>query len=116
MSKNTRPQESPDPIESGIYVEPRIYVASLSDYNNGHLHGSWISASQTPERIYGEIHQMLAASPSPNAEEWAIHDYEGFDPRFLAETENINTISRIAIQLVQCRGAPPEFSDNRDFT
>jgi hypothetical protein len=28
---------------------PRIYVASLSDYNNGVLHGRWIDASSDPE-------------------------------------------------------------------
>lgn len=93
MDRHTGPPESPDP------VEPRIYVASLSDYNNGHLHGRWIKAAQPPERIYDEIHQMLATSPSPNTEEWAIHDHEGFDPLPLAETESIDTTSRIAMQL-----------------
>lgn len=92
MDGHTGPQESLDP------VEPRIYVASLSDYNNGHLHGCWIRAAQPPERIYDEIHQMLAASPSPSAEEWAIHDHEGFGPLSL-DAESIDAISRIAFQL-----------------
>ena len=28
--------------------EPRIYVACLAAYNNGHLHGAWIDAAQEP--------------------------------------------------------------------
>ena len=97
MDGQTGQQGSPDS------VEPRIYVASLSDYNNGHLHGRWISAAQDPDLIYDEIHQMLATSPSPQAEEWAIHDYEGFTPHDICETEDIPTIARIAMEIVQQR-------------
>lgn len=64
-------------------MTPRIYVASLSDYNNGILHGSWIDADQNADMIQEEIDEMLASSPTAKkygepAEEWAIHDYEGF--------------------------------------
>jgi antirestriction protein len=58
--------------------EPRIYVACLAAYNNGYLHGVWIDAAQEPWSIYDEVKAMLAASPVAGAEEWAIHDYEGF--------------------------------------
>ena len=91
--------------ESPDHVDPRIYVASLSDYNNGHLHGRWIAAAQAPERIYEEIHQMLATSPTLGAEEWAIHDYEGFAPHEICETEDISTISQIAAEIAQHRSA-----------
>ena len=37
---------------------PRIYVASLSDYNAGHLHGRWIDADQDPDAIREEIAAM----------------------------------------------------------
>ncbi|MXW76076.1 MAG: antirestriction protein ArdA [Acidimicrobiaceae bacterium] len=88
----------PEQHEPLDHVEPRIYVASLSDYNNGHLHGRWIAAAQSPQRIYEEIHQMLATSPTLGAEEWAIHDYEGFAPHEIYETEDISTISQFATQ------------------
>ena len=39
---------------------------------------------------------MLARSPMPGAEEWAIHDYEGFGPLRLGEYEDLGTISQIA--------------------
>lgn len=42
---------------------PRIYVASLSDYNAGTLHGEWIDATQELDDIWAEINAMLAASP-----------------------------------------------------
>ena len=51
---------------------PRIYVACLAAYNNGRLHGAWIDAT-TPDEIRTEVRAMLAASPEPDAEEWAIH-------------------------------------------
>lgn len=57
-------------------MTPRIYVASLSDYNNGDLHGRWIDITEGVEHINEQVQQMLTASPMPGAEEWAIHDYE----------------------------------------
>jgi antirestriction protein len=53
---------------------PRIYVASLSDYNAGRLHGCWVDCDQDADSINAEIAAMLAASADPGAEEWAIHD------------------------------------------
>lgn len=58
--------------------KPRVYVACLAAYNNGRLHGEWIDAAQDADEIGEEVQKMLAASPVPFAEEWAIHDYEGF--------------------------------------
>lgn len=52
---------------------PRIYVACLAAYNAGTLHGKWIEATQDIEDIWKEIRDMLASSPEPNSEEWAIH-------------------------------------------
>ena len=59
-------------------LTPRIYVACLAAYNNGQLHGAWIDADQSADAIHEEIRAMLASSPTPGAEEWAIHDYERF--------------------------------------
>jgi antirestriction protein len=54
----------------------RIYVACLAAYNAGFLHGKWIDLNQPLEAIYAEIHDMLAKSPMPDAEEWEIHDHD----------------------------------------
>jgi len=77
-------------------VMPRIYVASLSDYNEGRLYGVWLDADQEPEELHDAIAGMLQASPSGQAEEWAIHDYEGFDALRLGEWEELGHVSRVA--------------------
>jgi antirestriction protein len=51
---------------------PSIYVACLASYNNGILYGKWISADQTADAIYDEIHEMLNESPVKGDEEWAF--------------------------------------------
>lgn len=60
----------------------KVYVASLSDYNAGILHGVWIDLEEHDKGAAMEIVAgMLKASPyatkhGETAEEWAIHDYE----------------------------------------
>jgi len=58
--------------------EPRIYVADLAAYNNGILHGVWIDATTELDDIQEQVRKMLRSSPEQDAEEYAIHDYEGF--------------------------------------
>ncbi|MGC1507122.1 antirestriction protein ArdA [Ketobacter sp.] len=76
--------------------EPRIYVACLASYNNGILHGKWIDAAQSADGIYEEVAGMLETSPIADAEEWAIHDYEGFGAYRLSEYEGFESVSEIA--------------------
>jgi antirestriction protein len=92
---NTAPEQSALE-EREPRLQPRIYVASLSDYNAGRLHGTWLDATGDTEQLATGINDMLARSPEPGAEEWAIHDYEGFGPLRLSEYESIDTIARIA--------------------
>lgn len=85
--------------------EPRIYVASLSDYNAGVLHGRWITPKMGAEAVGEAISEMLAASPTMArygdvAEEWAIHDFEGFGPVRLGEFEDLEKVCRLAAGLV----------------
>ncbi len=76
--------------------EIRIYVACLAAYNNGYLHGRWINANQDAWEIWDEVSDMLKASPEENAEEWAIHDYEGFEGVSISEWESFERVSEIA--------------------
>lgn len=71
----------------------RIYVACLAAYNNGRLHGRWIDAAQGVDAIRVEVTEMLAASPISDAEEWAIHDYEGFGDAPISEYEGLNSVA-----------------------
>lgn len=76
--------------------EPRIYVACLAAYNNGYLHGAWIDADQDAWAIYDGIAKMLKTSPIPDAEEWAIHDYEGFEGVRISEYAGIESVAEKA--------------------
>jgi antirestriction protein len=102
MNPEHQPRESEPHSEHAPRPEvesrtgPRIYVASLSDYNAGRLHGAWIDATHDPEDIQEEIAAMLRQSPEPIAEEWALHDYEGFFGLSLSEHESVDRVSRIA--------------------
>ncbi len=85
--------------------EPRIYVASLSDYNAGVLHGVWIDCDGLDaDDIHEAVSEMLASSPTAasegsTAEEWAIHDYEGFGSIRLSEYESFERVATIAVAL-----------------
>lgn len=124
---------------------PRIYVASLADYNDGRLHGVWLDATDEPDELHTGIWAMLRQSRSPNvsrvdlrcadclhewnayeggpyacpecddtgsvtasdaypsAEEWAVHDHEGFLGVELSEHAAMEAISMIA-QLLEEHG------------
>ncbi len=74
---------------------PRIYVACLASYNAGILHGRWIDVTD-PDDIRTEVAAMLAASPEPDAEEWAIHDYEGFEGAEISEYAGVDQVCDLA--------------------
>lgn len=78
---------------------PKIYVACLAAYNSGILYGKWIEANQEAEAIQSEIQEMLAQSPIVGAEEWAIHDYEGFMSLQLSESEDITKVAEMAAMI-----------------
>ena len=81
--------------EVGTYPHPHIWIASLADYVSGRLHGAWIDATQTPEQLETAARAILASSPEAGAEEWAIHDYDGFGTLRLGEYESFETVSII---------------------
>jgi antirestriction protein len=91
------PKDNPEGHEAQEQqVTPKIYVASLSDYNDGRLFGRWLNADQTADELYEAMKLMLEASPMPNAEEWGIFDYEGFGPLRIDEYEDFRTVSMLA--------------------
>jgi len=75
---------------------PRIYVACLASYNAGILHGEWIEIGDDIDETWKEIRAILGNSPEPDAEEWAIHDYEGFGGLRITEYESIERIHEFA--------------------
>jgi antirestriction protein len=98
----------------------QIYVACLSAYNNGHLHGEWIDATQDEESIKASIDTMLAASPVVElygevAQEWAIHCYEGFHGIEIGEHESIDRIVEIAQKLEEHGEAFAAYLENYSY-
>lgn len=78
----------------------RVYIASLSDYNAGILHGVWIDVTDKAT-MQGEIAEMLGQSPTAKhegvpAEEYAIHDHEGFGEYHVSEYEDLDTLCSLA--------------------
>ena len=88
--------------------EIRIYVADLAAYNNGILHGVWIDATDDVDDIQDQINKMLAESLEEFAEEYAIHDYEGFEGYPLGEYEGIQTAHDIACFIEEYPGIAGE--------
>lgn len=74
----------------------RIYVACLAAYNSGYLHGVWIDATEDVDDIQEQINRMLESSPVEDAEEYAIHDFEGYGSHRLSEYEGIESAHEIA--------------------
>jgi antirestriction protein len=77
-------------------LEPRIYVACLAAYNNGYLSGAWIDANQDADSLNDEVKKILAKSPIPREEEFAIHDFEDFGSVQVEEYTGLETVSEIA--------------------
>ena len=102
-------EQLPEPIENHPevhvpgerQVRPQIWVGSLADYNAGRLHGEWIDGNQDVEALEAATSAMLARSREPNAEEFAIFDYDDFGGLQLSEYEDLATISRIARGLAE---------------
>ncbi len=82
---------------------PRIYIRCLASYNAGILHGEWIDATDADE-IREAIQNMLSESREPIAEEYAIHDYEGFGSLRLSEFEDIDRVGELGT-MIQEHGA-----------
>lgn len=86
---------------------PSIYVASLADYTCGRLHGVWIDLDlhRDVDDVQDIVQQMLDESPAllsgeaEVAEEYAIHDSDGFDgydvPEYLPLSDAVAISSAI---------------------
>ena len=87
--------------DSASGIRPQIWVGSLADYNAGYLHGEWFDATRETDELQLATQFMLRSSRTPNAEEWAVMDYEGFGPLRFGEYVSFETISRIAAGIAE---------------
>ena len=81
---------------------PRIYVASLSDYNNGRLEGKWFDLSDysNGSELMDAINEMLEEitekyNDGEVREEWAVHDYEYIPSSLASEYMGENEFQQI---------------------
>ena len=72
----------------------KVYIASLSDYNDGRLEGKWFDLSDylSASDLMDDINDMLKDLTKKYKkidgevrEEWAVHDYEGIPPTLASE-------------------------------
>ena len=94
-------EQQPDKEHEPATLQPRIYVASLADHNAGRLHGAWLDAARPEGELSDDIDQLLARSPSPATEDWAIHNFDGFGRLRLDEHTDLATVSRLASGIAQ---------------
>lgn len=88
---------------------PKIYVASLADYNSGYLHGVWIALDECTDldNVTEQVATMLKESPavarglSCLAEEYAIHDYEDFEGYQVQEHTPLSEVVEIAAAIAE---------------
>ena len=84
-------------MKTEMSEEVRVYVADLAAYNNGELHGVWVDVTQDLDDIQEQVSEMLKASPCEEvAEEYAIHDYEGFGAYEVGEYEGLESVHKVA--------------------
>jgi antirestriction protein len=91
LEREREPMENP----------PMIYVASLSDYNAGELHGVWLDARDELERMELQVEELLAQSNQFDAEEIAIHDFQGFRAWRPGEYESLAAVKAVADAIVE---------------
>ena len=96
----------------------RIYVASLSDYNAGTLHGAWIDCDGKDEsELQEEVDAILESSKQPDAEEYAIHDHEGFGD-LIGELSSLSEVAEIveALESADDADALKEFAESYGYS
>ena len=79
-----------------LTATPRVYIASLSDYNNGSLLGEWFDLTDynSADEVLEAIHNMLkgydteqgtAENMGQAREEWAARDFENLPQGLYSE-------------------------------
>jgi antirestriction protein len=115
-------RDSAEAGEAERRVQPRIYVRSLVDYTEGHDIGDWIDATQDLEDIHADIRNIRSRSLHAHwtgqpAEEWAIHDQDGFGQITLSEYESLDVVCALGKGIAEhglAFSAWAEISDERD--
>lgn len=114
-STTNQPQaEAARPAELGSEVaprlQPRLWLASLTDHEWGVGHGAWVSANQEVSDIRADLDCMLARSPTARrngqpVSAWAILYSADFGSYQVRQHDSLRRLSQIGRGLAQ-HGAP----------
>ncbi|MBB2890944.1 antirestriction protein ArdA [Flexivirga oryzae] len=77
-------------------LNPRVWIGSLADYNNGALTGEWVDAAVDDEQLISEAQRIVANSEELGAEEYAIFDYDDFGDFRPEQYEQLTTVAKVA--------------------
>lgn len=105
-SEQTPPLPGAEQHEQDDGIQPRIWVASLADFNHGTVHGVWLRAAQKEADLQAAIATMLAASPlaaetGQPVEDWAVRGTYDFGSCNLIGLRDLELISRMAHGIVE---------------
>ena len=83
-------------IGEKITLRPHIWIGCLAAYNNGKLHGDWVDAAVSGEELVASAKRIIASSPEPDAEEWAIFDYDDFGDYRVEQYDQLEQVASVA--------------------
>jgi antirestriction protein len=94
--------------EEQMKTTPCIFVVCMTTYAESKIYseyegyGEWIDCNQSAEKIFEEIQQMIDYSPSnsPEAGEWEIHDYDGWEGYEVKPNDSIENLANLAKQIL----------------
>lgn len=78
----------PHAVTGSACPDVGVWFACLASYNSGTLHGAWVDLAEISDAadLQNCIDWVIATSPTPGAEEWAVHDHCGL-PGLLTGSE-----------------------------
>lgn len=79
-----------------LTLRPMVWIGCLAAYNNGELHGDWVDAAVEGEELVRSAQEILSRSPEPDAEEWAIFDFDEFGNYRVEQYDPLEHVARIA--------------------
>lgn len=79
-----------------LTLRPMVWIGYLAAYNNGDLHGDWVDAAVEGNELVASANEVLSRSPEPNAEEWAIFDFDEFGTYRVEQHDSLEHVARIA--------------------
>lgn len=79
-----------------LTLHPRVWIGCLAAYNDGTLHGEWVEAAVSDEELVEAARRIVAYSPEPDAEEWAIFDFDEFGGYRVQEYDPLEHVARVA--------------------